>query len=211
MTAPRPVAPAALAELLADLCVTAAGGGRLRVAIDGAAAAAPGDIADRLVDPLRSRGVEALRVHAGDYLRPASLRFEHGRTDPDSFYDSWLDAGALVREVLDPLGPHGSGRWLPALWDPVTDRSTRAAYTVAGPRAVVLVDGAFLLGRGLGFDLTVHVHLGAGALARRTPPDQQWTLPAHARYADEVAPLGAADVVVRMDDPRRPAVQLRAG
>jgi hypothetical protein len=205
--APTPVRPDALPELLADLLADATTG-RLRVAIDGADAVRPGDLADALVDPLRQRGRQALRVRAVDFLRPASLRFEHGRTDPDSFYDSWLDTGALAREVLVPLGPHGTGRWLPALWDPATDRATRTAYATAGPRAVVLVDGAFLLGRGLDFDLTVHLHLGAGALARRTPTDQQWTLPAHTRYTAEVAPLQVADVVVRMDDPRRPAVQL---
>ena len=208
MTAPRPVAPDALPELLADLFVEATGGGRLRVAIDGADAAGPGDLAAALVDPLRRRGVEALRVRTGDYLRPASLRYEHGRTDPDSFYESWLDAGALEREVLAPLGPGGSGRWLPALWDAVADRATRAAYSQAGPRAVLLVDGAFMLGRGLGFDLGVHLHVGPGALARRTPAELRWTLPAHARYAIEVAPLEIADVVVRMDDRRHPAIQL---
>lgn len=46
----------------------------------------------------------------------------------------------------------------------------------------------------------------AAALARRTPGEQRWTLPAYARYEQEVAPQAVADVVVRVDDPRRPAV-----
>ena len=44
------------------------------------------------------------------------------------------------------------------------------------------------------------------ALARRTPPDEAWTLPAYERYEDEVDPIGVADVAVRMDDPRHPAL-----
>jgi hypothetical protein len=31
-------------------------------------------------------------------------------------------------------------------------------------------------------------------------------LPAHERYAQEVDPVGSADVVVRVDDPRHPAM-----
>jgi hypothetical protein len=205
---PRPVSPDALTELLADLFATALGDGRLRVAIDGAAAAHPDSLADAIVDPLRRRGVEALRVRSGDFLRPASLRFEHGRTDPDSYYRGWLDIGALQREVLAPLATNGTGRWLPTLWDPAADRATRAAFRAAPARAVLLVDGAFLLGAGLDFDLTVHLHLSPAALERRTEPEARWTLAAHARYATEIRPLDLADVVVRVDDPRHPAVQL---
>ena len=68
----------------------------------------PGPLADALVDPLRVRGHPVVRVRAADQLRPASLRLERGRTDPDSFYDDWLDADGLRREVLDPLGPGGA-------------------------------------------------------------------------------------------------------
>jgi len=206
---PQPVSPDVLSGLLADLFAVASGGGRIRVAVDGADAARPGALADALVEPLRRRGVAALRVRTRDFLRPASLRYEFGRTDPDAYYSGWLDAGALAREVLRPLGHGGTGRWLPAFWDAAADRATRAAYEQAPVRAVLLVDGPLLLGHGLPFDLSVHVHLTEAALARRTPPEDQWTLPAHQRYAAEVDPLAVADVVVRADDPRRPAVQLR--
>jgi hypothetical protein len=63
-----------------------------------------------------------------------------------------------------------------------------------------------LLGRGLPFDLAVHVHLTPAALARRTPDDQDWTLPALARYERERDPALLADLVVRADDPLRPAL-----
>jgi hypothetical protein len=210
VTAPSPVAPDALPDLLADLFAAAAGSGRLRVAVDGARAADPGALADALVDPVRRRGLAALRVRAADFFRPASLRYEHGRTDPDAYYESWLDAGALGREVLAPLGPAGSGRWLPTLWNAAADRATRAEYEQAPAPAVLLLDGEFLLGRGLDVDLTVHLHLSDAALYRRTPAELRWTLPAHTRYAAEAVPLDIADVVIRADDPRHPAIQLRA-
>jgi hypothetical protein len=208
--APTPVAPERLADLLADLLVAAADrSGWLRVAVDGAPAAGPDRLADALVDPLRLRGRPALRVGAGWFLRPASLRLERGRTDPDAYYEDWLDVAALRREVLDPLGPGGSGRYLPSRWDAGTDRATRAGYLLAPPGAVLLLDGALLLGRQLAVDLTIHMRLSAAALARRTAARDSWTLPAYGRYDAEVAPAEAADVVVRVDDPRHPAVSVR--
>jgi hypothetical protein len=213
---PAPVSPQRLPEVLADLLLAAAPGatagpaGVLRVALDGAPAAEPGRLADALVDPLRLRGRPALRVSAGWFLRPASLRLEHGRTDPDAYYDDWLDAGGLRREVLDPLGPGGSRRYLPTRWDAGADRATRAAYLDAPVGAVLLLDGALLLGRGLPVDLTVHMRLSRAALTRRTPAAQQWTLPAFSRYDTEVDPAGIADIVIRADDPRHPAVSVGA-
>jgi hypothetical protein len=202
----RPVTPSALVEELADRIAGAPGGSWVRVALDGAPAARPGDLADALAGPLRVRGREVLRVSAADFLRPASLRFEYGRTDPDAFYDDWLDYGALSREVLNPLEPTGSGKVLPTLWDSTIDRATRAPYVTMPRGGVLLMDGALLLGRWLPFDVTVHLWLSPGALARRTAEDQRWTLPAYARYEEEAGPLDTADVVVRADDPRHPAV-----
>src|SRR5690606_5819554 len=184
----------------------AAAGRRLRVAVDGAAAAEPERLAGSLVEPLRVRGHPALTVAAEGFWRPASLRLELGRTNPDSFYERWLDGPALRREVLDRLGPGGDGRVLPSLWDPVTDRATRAGYVEVPTGGVVLVSGALLLGAGLPFDLTVHLWLSPAARQRRTPADQRWTLPAYARYDREVGPWRLADVVVRADDPAHPAV-----
>ncbi|UGQ13642.1 uridine kinase [Yinghuangia sp. ASG 101] len=183
-------------------------GGWLRVAVDGAEAGAPGALADALVDPLRAAGKAVRRVSAGDFLRPASVRLEHGRHDADAFYWSWLDEGGLRREVLDPLEPGGTGRVLPSLWDAERDRATRAAYVELPRGGVLVLDGQLLIGRGLPLDLTVHLSLSEGALRRRTPDDARWTLPAYERYRAECFPEDSADLVVRWDDPRRPALVL---
>jgi hypothetical protein len=202
----RPITPAGLVEDLADRLAADRPGRWLRVAVDGAPATAPGDLAGALVDPLRARGRAVLHVPAGGFLRPASLRYEFGRTNPDAYYEGWLDEPGLRREVLDPVGPGGTGLVLPSLWDPVTDRATRARYEPVPAGAVVLVSGALLLGAGLPFDVTVHLSMSPAALARRTPSADHWSLPAFARYDEEVGPAAFADVVVRMDDPRHPAL-----
>ncbi|MGW3065832.1 uridine kinase, partial [Streptomyces sp. NPDC001130] len=73
-----------LAELLADRLagVEAADGGAWpRVGFDGAPAARPGDLAERVGEALRVRGRPSLVVGTEGFLRPASLRLEHGRRD----------------------------------------------------------------------------------------------------------------------------------
>ena len=204
----RPISFDVLVGELADRLAGQEPGGRLRVAVDGAPAAGPDRLADALVGPLRLRGRPAVRVRTDDFLRPASVRLESGRANPDSFYAGWLDEAALRREVLDPAGPGGSGRVVTRLWNATADRATREPYTELPPAAVVLVSGPLLLGAGLPFDVTVHLSVSAAALDRRTDPDQRWTLPAYVRYGDEVDPAAFADVVVRCDDPRHPALVL---
>jgi hypothetical protein len=44
---------------------------------------------------------------------------------------------------------------------------------------------------------------------RRTPDADAWTLPALGRYVAERRPLDVADLVVRYDDPRHPAIVVR--
>lgn len=193
----------ALAERIAR--IEPAGGSRPRVAVDGAPAAHPDALAQRLAEALRVRGREPFPVDTDGFLRPASLRYEYGREDPDAYLDDWHDTSALWREVLNPLDPGGSGYVLPDLWDPVKDRATRSARVPLAEGGVLLLHGPFLLGRWFPFDLTVHLRLSPGALTRHTPADRLWTLPAFARYDDEVDPAAQADVVIRADDPRRPA------
>ncbi|MET9437492.1 uridine kinase [Streptomyces sp. NPDC006551] len=190
--------------LAAHLDGTAPGGGDwLKVGIDGAPTAPTGETAERIGAALRLRGRAVLVVGTGGFLRPASLRYEYGKRDPDAYYSGWFDTGALWREVFGPLEADGSGRVLPDLWDPVTDRATRSAYVTLPPGGVLLLHGPFLLGHWFPFDLTVHLRLSPAALARRT--EDPWTLPAFERYEREVGPSDAADVVVRADDPRHPA------
>ena len=173
----------------------------MRVLVDGVGG---GDLADALVPGLAAEGRAPLRVRGEDYLRPAGERFEWGREDEESFRTRWLDAGALEREVLAAAV---GGTWLPRLWDAATDRSARAAVEPVPPGAVVVVDGLFLLGRGLPAELTVHLALSPGALARRGVP--AWQLPAFAAYDAQVRPGDVCDVLVRAEDPRRPAVLVR--
>ncbi|MFK4595122.1 nucleoside/nucleotide kinase family protein [Streptomyces pristinaespiralis] len=204
----EPITWERLAENLAErvLRTTAADGSPwLRVGVDGAPAARPGDLAELTGEALRVRGRGVVVVGTGGFLRPASLRYEYGREDPDTYYSGWFDTGALWREVFGPLEAGGNGRVLPDLWDPSTDRATRSAHVELPPGGVLLLHGPFLLGHWFPFDLAVHLSLSPPALERRTDESERWALPAYARYEEEVGPGDAADILVRADDPRHPA------
>jgi len=109
--------------------------------------------------------------------------------------------------VLDPAGPDGSCLVLPSLWDAARDRASRAEYVALPAGGVVVVDGWFLLRGELAFDLTVHIALSPAARARRVPPaDAPRELPAYDSYDAQARPVEHADIVVRADDPRHPAV-----
>ena len=195
----RPRSPEALAEDLVERISAQAG--LVRVLLDGHGA---GELADALVPGLAALGRAPLPVRAQDFLRPAGERFEQGREDEEHFRTRWLDAAALEREVL-ARAEHGS--YLPALWDAGRDRSHRRALEPVPEGAVVLVDGQFLLGRGLTCELTVHLALSPAALRRRGVPE--WQVPAFAAYDREVRPGDVCDVLVRAEDARRPAVLVR--
>ncbi len=159
------------------------------------------ELATAVADAAVADGRVPVVVAARGFWRPAGERFQHGREDWQAFRDSWLDAQALRREVLDS-GDH----YLPALWDVDRDRSARAAVLPLPERALVVVPGLFLQGLGLP-GLVVHLALSPGALSRRGVPT--WQLPAFTTYDDEVRPGDLCDVLVRAEDPRRPAVRWR--
>lgn len=197
----RPLSPDGLvdecAAMMADLP------GRRVVAIDGADAAEPAALADAFVRRLRASGRAADVVDLRHWLRPASTRMEWGRTDPDSYRTAWFDLAAIGREVVDAL--RSRGEWLPRLWDPERDRSFRDAPVPAGPDQVIVLAGPMLVGSELDVDLTVALRMTEGALRRRTPEAEHWTIAPLLEQADETGP---ADVEVRWDHPDRPAVRV---
>ena len=192
-------------EGVVEAVVALLGAGRVRVVVDGADAAEPEDLAERLVAALAPR--RGVHVRASSFWCPAGQRFEYGKQDEDAWLHDWLDEGALRREVLYDFP--ATGRVLPALRDPVTDRSVRVPVVELPEDGVVVVSGAVLLGRGLPADVAVHLRLTPAALVRRTPDEQAWTLPALGRYVAERDPESQADLVVRVDDPRHPALVTR--
>lgn len=193
--------------LTASLVEIGVPGTALRVAVDGPGVADPAGLAQSLIAPLSIAARPGIHVRTETFWRDASLRLEYDRTDPESFA-GWLDACSLHREVLEPLGPGGSGSFLPSLRDPASNRATREPARAAEPGQVVLISGPLLLGFGLPFDVTIHLAVSPSARRRRTPAPWQWTMPAFDDYDAKIEPVRRADLVLRYDDPAHPAIRL---
>ncbi|MEJ5915041.1 hypothetical protein [Pseudokineococcus sp. 1T1Z-3] len=215
----EPLDVAALARRVAGQAMAASlaarddpsAGAAVRVGVDAAVPADGGLLADAVADELAAQGAGVLRVRAADFLRPRSVRLAAGPTDAASGYDSFVDHLALAREVLDPLGPGGSGAWLPTLWDVVRDRATRAERRRAAPGSVLVLDGPHLLRweTADALDLSVHLLVSDAAVRRRLDgAEAERVVGAWAIYLQETDPAPRADLVVRAEDPRRPALLL---
>ncbi|MFL6099939.1 MAG: hypothetical protein ACJ71T_08305 [Actinomycetales bacterium] len=220
-----PLSAAALAERLAEAAVSlslAAAAADppygVRVGVDGAVQGDSEPLADDVAGAVAAAGRPVARVRRADFLRPRSVRLELGADDPDAGWERWYDDAALRREVLDSLAPAAARpasppvrppAWLPALWDEERDRSVRADRVLAAPGQVVVVDGPYLLRRELadGFDVVVHLETSDAALARRVATAELDRVTASwRRYVGETAPAERASCVVRLEDPRHPAL-----
>jgi hypothetical protein len=183
-----------------------------RVGIDGAVGADTAWFAEHLVAALQQRARPVLVADWSGFWRPRSLRYEFGRDDPDAFHDTWLDVPGLYREVLDPLGEPTGRWWVPSLYDPVTDRASRAPRQDVPDDAVLVFAGSFLLRDDVrwGFDAVLHLSTSDGAIRRRVPADDvDRVLGGWKRYLEFSEPADLATAVLRCEDPRHPAELLR--
>ncbi|WP_280382831.1 hypothetical protein [Nocardia wallacei] len=194
-----PITAEGLVDLVAERAVRMPG--RAVVAVDGADAADPVAFARSVAERLRAQGRSSDVVGLHDYIRPASLRLEFGR-DEMTYRTAWFDYAGLEREVLQALRERG--RWLPALWDERTDRSARAATISAAPDTVLFVAGPMLLGRDLGFDLSIELRMSEGALRRASTPTEAFIIDALLSHRTDHP--ATPDILVAWDHPTRPAV-----
>lgn len=193
----------------------------VRVAIDGPDAAGKTTLADELAARLRAAGRPVIRASVDDFERPRAERYRRGRDAAEGYRLDAFDHPALVRLLLDPLGPGGDRRYRTTALDLERDVPRLAGPETAGDDAVLLVDGVFLLRPDLAghWDVRVFVQVSAEttlarALRRDVPAlgDEATVearyraryLPAQADYLALDGPLEAADMVIENDDPAAP-------
>jgi uridine kinase len=196
----------------------------VRVAIDGVDAAGKTTLADALHSLLEARGRPVLRATIDGFHRPRAERYRRGPTSPDGYYRDSFDYDALRRELLQPLGPGGSGRYRSRVFDLHADEAVGDPPASAPEGAVLLLDGVFLLRPELNdlWDFRVVVEVHADEALRRAlvrdedlfgSPDEALRryrnryVPGQRLYLDEVDPVSLADVVIENTDVSSPALR----
>jgi uridine kinase len=212
-------------ELLAELARRIAAVERphpLRVAIDGVDGAGKTRLAGDLVAPLRALGRPVVRASIDGFHRPRAERHRRGKDSPEGFFRDSFDLDRLAALLLDPLGPGGDRRYVPAVFDWRTDAPVARPPEVAAADAVLVFDGIFLhqpVLRGR-FDWSVFLRTSfevsvARCAARDGSSPDVWH-PSNRRYVEgqklylaECDPAAHASVVVDYDDLEKPAIRSR--
>jgi uridine kinase len=195
----------------------------IRVAVDGPDAAGKTTLAQELVAQLRARGRPVIRASIDGFHNPARIRHARGHASPEGYYYDSFNCRALAESLLAPLGPGGSRRYRPAVFDYRTDSEVQIPMREAEVNAVLLFDGVFLLRPGLTeyWDFTIFVETTfETTLARAEQRDaslfggleevrrryKERYIPGQQLYHAECLPKEQAKVVVDNNDPRNPVI-----
>lgn len=212
----QPLPAAASAQrsaLVADVAerVLARGDGRLRVGIDGLPAAGKTTFGHELAQRISGRGRPVLRASLDDFKKPWRDRHLYDRESGEGYYRNAFDYETVVRLLLQPASPDGSGACVLCSIDPLTQREHRDVVTRAAADAVLIVDGVFAFRPQINdfWDFRIWLDVDEQTSVRRgTHRDQTWAgaeaeavhrdryLIAERLYLAEVDPLRLADVVI---------------
>ncbi len=209
---PKPASPAR-AELVEHISARIAGlgPGRLRVAIDGLTAAGKTSFGHELAECVSRFGRPVLRATLDDFKRPWRERHLYDRESGPGYYRNAYDYEAVIRLLLGPCGPDGSGHAALCSIDPLTQRDHSGTTIPVPPDGVLIVDGVFAFRPEIDpyWDLRIWLDVAPEtSVARGAERDQNWAgseaealhrdryLPAERLYIGEVDPVALADIVI---------------
>ena len=183
----------ALREIVAEVRAFAPGG-RVIVAVDGGGGTV--DFANDLAVVFRESGVDTHRASVGDFHRPRADRTIFGPETPERYYRDAFDYSTLQRVLLDPFRMAGSTGFQTAAFDVVRDAPVGARWETAGPDAVLVIDGEFLLRPELRREWNASILLV--------------NAPERAVYEEDARPRDFASILVDDSDPLVPVRVSRA-
>ncbi|HZD99561.1 MAG TPA: hypothetical protein VE132_15525 [Micromonosporaceae bacterium] len=111
----------------------------LRVAIDGSDAAGKTTPAEEIAASIGSER-PVIRASIDGFHHPADVRRRRGPMPAEGYYRDSFDIDAVVRSLLDPLGPGGDRRYRAATFDYRTEAPLDLPWRIAPDDAVLLFD-----------------------------------------------------------------------
>ncbi|HEU4325537.1 MAG TPA: hypothetical protein VFS21_20495 [Roseiflexaceae bacterium] len=216
----------ALLDHLAAAVLALRPGAPALVAIDGRSAAGKSTLANELAERVQAAGRPALRASLDDFHPPGHKHRSAARGyTPESFRAEGYDYAAFQRCLLDPLRPGGDRRVRLGCWDSYRDAPIPEQWVAVPDNAVLLVDGAFLLGPDVRdrWDYRIWVEIDWQTMvARGADRDSVWAgpreaiaeryrsfwIPTHEGYERATTPRRFADVIVDNRNPDAPVLVL---
>jgi len=132
----------------------------IRVGIDGVDASGKTTLANELVEPLKEKGRNVIRISVDGFHNPRKVRYLKGRISPQGYYENSFNNDAIVSYVLKPLGPRGTLKYKSAIFDFITDAEVDQPFQEASIDSILLFEGVFLHNPLLFeyWDFTIFVH-----------------------------------------------------
>lgn len=212
------------AELVSELTelVHRQRGPRTAVAVDGPDAAGKSTLADELARHLPGCVV---RASVDGFHHPRAHRQRRGPLSAEGYYRDCFDYASLRHLLLEPFRS-GAAQVVLSAHDLRTDSAVAAEPVDVEPRAVLVVDGVFLLRPELRhlWDISIYLHVDPDVtLARARLRDldlfgseseldlryRTRYLPGQELYRSQADPAGAATLVVDNTVPETPIVLRR--
>jgi uridine kinase len=222
MCASRGIVLEQLAAKLAGLSL----GRPVRIAVDGRTASGKTTLSDEIAKLIREKGRTVIRTSIDGFHRPKAERYARGRHSAEGYYYDARDLDAVMRLLLDPLGPGGDRLYRTASFDLEGDRPVEQPLQLAPVDAILVVDGTFLQRPELrdGWDVAIYIATSeavsegrgvardteklGGEEAARELYAQRYR-PAYDLYVSLSAPERSGDIVFDNDDFERPVVSYR--
>jgi uridine kinase len=132
-----------LDDLAAEILRTS-GTGRAIIAIDGVDGAGKSHFADGLAAAITRAGHPVFRSSIDGFHRSRAERHARGVDSPEGFYRDSFDYGTFRRVLVEPFRAGGSGSFVLAAFDQVSDRPVPSKWITGKQDAILVVDGIFL-------------------------------------------------------------------
>ena len=195
----------------------------VRVAIDGVDAAGKTTLANELVDPLEKLGRDVIRVSIDEFHNPRTIRYQRGKDSPEGYFFDSYAYDALKESLLIPLGPDGSLQYRTSIFDFHTDSIVYSPKHHAGPNAILIFDGVFLLRSELVnyWDFSAFLDVAFDVAVERASQRDQFLfgsaqdvkerywkryIPGQKLYLKTCRPERHADIIIDNKDPLKPCI-----
>lgn len=197
----------------------------VRVGIDGVDGSGKTMLADELVEPLQNRERNVIRVSIDGFHNLCEIRYQQGRGSPKGYYEDSFNHGAIVSDVLGPLGPGGNLKYRSASFDYKSDSEVHAPLQSTEPDAILLFDGIFLHRPELRkyWDFSIFIHVDFYTVIKRVQKRdlylfktaekvreiyEQRYIPGEQIYLDEESPYQRANVIWNNNEIENPILTI---